>query len=344
MLDYAIVVATRNRLDMLRLTLPLFLAQSRQASRIIVVDRSDDHDAVREYCEQLSGTVAAPFLILYGDKANLPAQRNQGLLHVEEPVVMYPDDDSMWYPDTAEQVMRVYEADANCRFGVVSATPVQSPPSTNDTAPMRKVRVTDLPAVMRLRNRVERALVPQPFEMYGREQTALLAQGARVDKLDYPLIETIGGYRMSFRTSIAKALRFDEVLGSRIGYATHEDKDMGLRVIASGALLAAAPEGRVFHNVAPGKRANGWTYGFFHILNYLYICRKVFPDGSRALAVTQRYLRYKVFLYALARRDQYSRDLHTGAKAALSEYRTVMSTDPQDLPARYAEICERHST
>ncbi len=344
MLDHAIVVATRNRLDMLRVTLPLMVHQTRTASRIIIVDRSDDHEAVRSYCEELAADAPMPFEVVYGEQANLPAQRNQGLDLVTEPVVMYPDDDSMWYPDTAEQVMAVYEADTNQRFGAVSATPVQTPPTQTVTeVPLRKLRFTNITFVMDLRNRLETALVPQPFEVYGRHRISQLAPAARADGLDdYPLIETIAGYRMSYRTDVAKALRFDPVLGSRIGYATHEDKDMGLRVLASGSLMAAAPAGLVFHNVAPGQRTGGFSYGFFHIFNYLYICKKVFPEHSRALAVTHRYLAYKVFLYGLRRSDQYALDVHRGAKAAMSEYETIMKADTGALADVYAEICARH--
>lgn len=342
-LEYAIVVATRNRLDMLTATLPLFVNQSRLAARIVIVDRSDDHESVVRLCESIAKDAPMPFDILYGNEPNLPSQRNQGLEYVFEPVVIFPDDDSFWYPDTAERWLAAYEADTNERYGAVSATDVYTLPGQPEApVPVRRIRFTNLPVVMAVRNLIEAAAIPQPFNVYGLERMAALGPAAKADGLTYPLVASIGGYRMSFRTELAKRIQFDAVLGSKVGYGVHEDKDMGLRVLQAGALIAAVPDARVFHNVAPGKRANGFPYGFFHILNYLYICRKVFVDGSRPLGVTRRYLSYKVFLYGLRRSDAYDREVYRGARAALSEWDAIMTAQPEELAARYAEICARH--
>lgn len=347
MLEYAIVVATRNRYDMLTVSLPRFVEQTRQAARIVVVDRSDDHEPVRRLCESFRSSSDIPIEVLYGAEANLPAQRNQGLDRVDEPVVVFPDDDSLWFPDTAENLLRVYEADVNGRYGAVSITPVdRAPDDLSAAAPAAQRRFGALPVVTAVRNVVESRLVPSPFNVFGTQQTRLLRDFAESDGLDYPLVPSIGGYRMSFRTEVVRKLAFDEILGSRIGYATHEDMDMGLRVLAAGFLIAAAPESRVFHNNYPGKRAGGFQYGFFHIFNYLYICRKVFPSSSsRLLRLTRRYLAYKVALYRLRRMvrpSEYHHDLQRGARAALSEFSVVATVQDSDLGCLYAEVSDRH--
>jgi len=342
MLDHDIVVATRNRLEMLRLTLPLFADQSRPAARIIVVDRSDDHEAVRRLCAQIEADARMPIEVHYGRAPNLPAQRNQGLDRVSAAVVLFPDDDSMWYPDTAENVLRVYEADAQGRYGAVSAVDVYEPHlPLDDAAPRRHARLTERPAVMGVRNFVESMLFPQPFEVYGRGRSAELSKDARAAGLAHPVVGTIGGYRMSFRSETAKRVRFDPVLGSRVGYGTHEDKDAALRVLKGGQLIAVAEDARVFHNAHPGKRAGGVEYGFFHVLNYAYICRKVMPAGSDGLRATYRYLRYKVGLYRLRRRDEYDRDVYRGARRALRECAEVLRTPPEELAGLYDRICDR---
>ncbi|WP_315549319.1 glycosyltransferase [Microbacterium aurum] len=342
MLDYDVVVATRNRLDMLGLTLPLFLAQSRKPARIIVVDRSDDHDSIRALCERISAGERIPVEVHYGDAANLPAQRNQGIERVESEVVLFPDDDSMWFPDTAERVVSVFEADSAHLYGAVSAVDVyESPVPLGDDAPQRRTRLTERPSIMRVRNGFEAALVPQPFEIYGRARSAELSPAARAAGLRHPLVGTIGGYRMSFRTETAKRVRFDPVLGSKVGYGTHEDKDMALRVLREGQLIAVAEDARVFHNVHPGKRAGGFEYGYFHVLNYVYICRKVMPDPSPALAGMRRYLRYKVALYRLRRGDDYGRDVHRGALVALTDGEQLLAGSPESLADRYETLAER---
>lgn len=342
MLDHDIVVATRNRLDMLRLTLPLFIAQSRKANRIIVVDRSDDHRAVREFCDDLAVTAGAPIQVHYGEAANLPAQRNQGLRHVTSPVVLFPDDDSMWYPDTAESILRVYDSDERELYGAVSAVDVYQPHvPLDDTAPRRQTRLTEQQVVMNLRNRVEAWLFPQPFEVYGRARSADLAGPARAAGLTHPLVGTIGGYRMSFRSDTITRIGFDPVLGSRVGYGTHEDKDAALRVLRAGQLIAVAEQARVFHNAHPGKRAGGVEYGFFHIFNYAYICRKLMPEGSAGRRALAPYLRYKVTLYRLRRGDRYDRDVARGARRARRESAELMQTSDADLADAYARICDR---
>ncbi|WP_159501572.1 glycosyltransferase family 2 protein [Microbacterium sp. 18062] len=342
-LDYAIVVATRNRLDMLKVSLPLLLAQSRPAGRIVVVDHSDDHAAVRKHCLSLATTSMIPLEVHHGRQANLPSQRNQGLTRVREAVVAFPDDDSLWFPDTAAQLMAVYEADRNGCYGAVSATEVHVPP--REAAPERPPReghAKDHPAIMRIRNRVEATIVPQPFNLFGAERIDALGSVAATDGLSYPLVETIGGYLMSFRTEVASGIAFDELLGSRIGYATHEDKDLGLRVLAAGKLIAAAPDAHVFHNAAPGRRADGFDYGFFHILNYMYACYKTVAASPRARRAIPRYLRYKVFLYSLRRADPHGRDIHRGAQAALTALPEMASASPGSLAERYTAICDRN--
>lgn len=342
MLEYAIVVATRNRVEMLRTTLPLFATQSRPAGQIIVVDRSEDHGAVRDLCADVAQKTGTSISVHYGSEANLPAQRNQGIALVDRPIILFPDDDAVWYPDTAENVMRVYEADTEHRYGAVSAIDVYSGPDDVEVVvARRRVRLTERPAVMMVRNWLEAVLVPQPFEVYGRDRTEQLRPAAQADGLRHPLVGTIGGYRMSFRTEIARRVLFDPVLGSRVGYGIHEDKDMALRVLREGGLIAVASDARVFHNVHPGKRAGGFAYGFFHVLNYAYVCRKVMPDRSKALAVTRRYLRYKLALYSLRRSDEYDRDVYRGAQAAWSTLEEILGADVDGLAQQYALVSDR---
>lgn len=343
MLSYAVVVATRNRLESLGASLPTFAGQSLPAGKIVVVDRSDDHGAVRDYCTSFAAQSPVPLEIVQGTVANSAAQRNQGLVHVTEDVTIFPDDDVLWYPNTAQKIIDVYADDTNRRYGAVSASDVYQPPGADAAdVPEKRNRLTENPVVMRIRNKLEAAAVPQPFEVYGVERTDQLRPLALADGLAHPLVPTIGGYRMSFRTDLAKALGFDDVLGSRIGYAIHEDKDLALRVLREGYLIAGADEARVFHNSHPSKRADGFKYGFFHILNYLFVCCKVFEPESRARVITKRYLRYKVALYSLRLHDRYSREVFRGARAALSGYSMMADSSVDELANQYAKLSTRN--
>jgi GT2 family glycosyltransferase len=220
-----------------------------------------------------------------------------------------------------------------------------SPADPAAGAAARTTRLVQTPALARLRNRIEDALVPHPFNLYG---TARIAELAPAAGHPGPFVPTMGGYRMSFRTAAVRSVGFDATLGSRVGYAQHEDKDVCMRLMRAGWLIAAAPGARVFHNVHPGRRARGFAYGFFQIFNYAYICAGAFAAGGppaerRARAAVPRYLRYKAFLYGLRRGDAYARAVHAGARAALAEVPALMAAAPADLPARYAALTGRHA-
>jgi glycosyltransferase involved in cell wall biosynthesis len=341
-LSYAVVIATKNRIDALELSIPLALEQTRPAARIVVVDKSDDHAAVAALCDRLGRISSIPIMCVEAPQANSAHQRNVGLDLIVEDVVMFPDDDAFWYSNTAEEVMAVYEADPVGAVGAVSTTQTDvSPVKPSTEIGIAQARLTNVPWIMKVRNALEAYLVPQPFVVYGNERTRELAPSLRDAGFAYPLIPSLGGFRMSFRAEVAKRLRFDDVLGSRSGYAQHEDRDLAMRVLRAGFLIAAAPKARVFHNVYPAKRANGVTYGFFQIFNYLYSCRKALPPESRAARALKRYLAYKVRLYGLRTRDVFDREIYRGARAALAEYDFMMATSDEALADAYAEACAR---
>lgn len=342
MLDYEIVIATRNRADALAVSIPLFIAQSRPAKRIIVVDSSTDHAAIVRLCRALAARTAIPIEVVESDRASLVRQRNIGLDMVREAVVAFPDDDSLWFADTAAHLMTVYDRDAGGLIGGVTAVEVARSPLEDDSSiHQRKVKWMHIPNVVRMRNVIERQVFPQPFNMYGQQKIAELSIKAQAAGLKMTYVPTMGGFRMSFRTSVLQRHRFDETLGSRVGYSQHEDKDVCLRILKGGNLLAAADEARVFHNAHPGVRANGFQYGFCQILNYMYICRKVFDERDAAFAMVRRYCAYKGFLYRLRRTTPYHRDVYHGAIAALAQYDRIRKTAPVELAHVYGDICDR---
>ncbi len=128
MMDYDIVVATRNRASSLKESVPRFLRQSRPPRRIFIVDSSSEDgqrakiDGLVREAQRFSRDVDVE---LTRSPAGSSLQRNIGLKYVESPVVMFPDDDSMWWQATADNMMRVYEEDSGCRIGGVCAREVR---------------------------------------------------------------------------------------------------------------------------------------------------------------------------------------------------------------------------
>lgn len=119
-MDYDVVIATRNRLGALKLSVPLILNQEQAPRRLIVVDASDDIKAVRQFMNQVANRQEVDFEVLFS-KPNLPYQRNLGLARVISPVVIFPDDDSLWWPGVAKSIMRIYERDTAGDIGGVCA-------------------------------------------------------------------------------------------------------------------------------------------------------------------------------------------------------------------------------
>lgn len=120
LLDFDIVLPTRNRQSVLPLSIPLMLAQSREPKRFIVVDASDNHDEVRRIVERLfEQSNSGVDLQILRAEAGSSYQRNVGLREVKSPVVFLPDDDSLWFPGTTDAIMRIYERDVEGAIGCV---------------------------------------------------------------------------------------------------------------------------------------------------------------------------------------------------------------------------------
>ena len=131
---YDVVIATRNRVDALALSLPLILGQRPAPREVIVVDASDDSSRVQEVLQQLDVNVTTPIRVLRS-ASGLPLQRNIGLEAVGAPVVFFPDDDALWHPDFARRVLEVYARDTEERVGGVGGMEVEALPRLS-AAPM----------------------------------------------------------------------------------------------------------------------------------------------------------------------------------------------------------------
>jgi glycosyltransferase involved in cell wall biosynthesis len=103
-------IATRNRINALRMSIPLILRQDVPPTRLNVVDASDDHESLRTEVGDIGDQLGfGNTVVVRSDRPNLTRQRNIGLPLVQASVVMFPDDDSMWYAGFASSVMKVYQ-------------------------------------------------------------------------------------------------------------------------------------------------------------------------------------------------------------------------------------------
>lgn len=328
-MEYDVVIATRNRPDALRLSIPLMLGQSRPPARVVIVDSSDDHDAVREAVEGARGDSGVPVDLLESE-AGSSHQRNVGVALASAPVVMFPDDDSLWRDNVAEAIMRVYERDDRVAAVCAAETP-EPPPDVIKTTYEMTFKDKLKQRLAHTRARVERALAPDPFVLFGREfwseHPAWLAEENAV------LVEWMTGFRMSFRRDLIERVRFCETLGR---YALFEDVEASYAAWREG-LVVGARDAQVYHHKTPGSRAGAKRLGAAQLLNRAYIIARHADDPKRWEKRVSRYARYKALQYRVGGGGERL----IGARRAIAEIPAIMNAPRDDLDRTYSDAYER---
>ncbi|OWJ84105.1 hypothetical protein CDV52_09490 [Haematobacter missouriensis] len=340
---YSCVIVTRNRLDALRLSLPAILRQTRRPSEIIVVDSSDDPEPIRQIVQGLGPMTDVP-ISYFQSAPGMTRQRNIGLAHVTGEVVMFPDDDSLLYPDAMEHIMRVYERDVEGIVGGVCAAEATRP---NETAGLaqpgayRRRRIEGVAlALWPYRARLERQFFPDPFLTLAALKQQRLPTPSWLESERAIAVPYMTGFRMSFRTDLIRRLGFDEGLGR---YALFEDIDASLRILDSHCLVAAE-DAFIYHHKAPERRDSGRAMGAMHILNRAYVLAKDRvsdpADWARVQEDAKRFATYKTLNYRLRANPGFGQDRLQGAKTASALQGRLFSTPRKELPKVYAQIKE----
>ena len=344
---YDVVIATRNRPAALALSVPRILAQSHRPGRIVLVDASDDPApapaaARRAMAEHAAGR-PVPELVVRRCRANLPAQRNVGLIEVRAPVVMFPDDDGLWHDGVAEAMLDAYARDTGGLIGGVCGRPIRHAPP--GSLPERGGETTyRLSSVDRLRQLVGRRrhklddrLFPDPLWVYGRLRRRDLPApdwlGVDVKPVDY-----MGGYRMSFRTAaIREAGGFDEELAARVPFTGTEDADASFRVLRR-RLVVCAERAAVYHHRFPARRSRGFEMGLVIVLNRAYVLRRHAPADHPACAALRRFAASKL-VYGLAEaRSAWGRERVRGLLWARRRVGRVLAAADDAVHAEYAAL------
>ncbi|MDX7952330.1 glycosyltransferase family A protein [Lichenihabitans sp. Uapishka_5] len=339
-MQYDIVIATRNRAQALALSLPLFAVQTHKPNRIIIVDASDNHSEIIDVAHHALDESAIAFDVLQSSVRSSAYQRNRGVQEVTAPIVMMPDDDSLWFSDTAEETIKIYQLDQGQRVGGVTARSVLYSPMDVDTLSYKPASNVRLKALIQpLRGSVENRFFKQPFLVYADDLASKMAPLTWSTPSLARRVNTVGGFRMSFRTDAIRSQKFDELLGYTSGYCQHEDMDASLRIQGQNLLLMSAERSRVFHHSFPGKRSGGFKYGFGQIANYIYICCKVIPRNSRAWGSFSRYMHYKIFLYSI-RNDLHWNEVTKGAQFAWSNRALLLDANLESLGSAFRSLCD----
>lgn len=344
-LSYDAVIATRNRTDALALSIPLLLAQSRPPERLIVIDSSDDHAPVRDVVDRATRGWSG-HVVVETAPPGLPLQRNRGLAHVTAPVVLFPDDDSLFFPAALEEILTVYERDRDAIIAGVAARESRVPPEgvLDGAAYERSASHQRQARLAPLRYRLERRLDGlNPFREFGQYLMERHGVPDWLTETNAVPVEYMTGFRMSFRTSAIRAALFDETLS---GHALGEDVDASFAVTRHG-LLIGARKAEVFHHKFPSGRGGAYRQGATGVLNRTYILCKHLADADLPKAERVRFLRglsayFRLRLAAslpgVAR--AHGRARIRGILAALGPARALRGASRSDLAARYRDACK----
>jgi len=342
--EYSAVIVTRNRPDALALSLPLLLAQSRAPAAVYVIDSSDDPGPNIAIVDKLAPTSDIPLHHEVGP-SGMTRQRNIGLAHVTTDVVLFPDDDSLIYPDALEAMMRIYDLDTQGRVGGVCSAEARRPPQgvlgSTSQASYSMTRADRIKArVSRTRFAIEGRLAPDPF--FKAAERAYQGQGIAPGSPDPEwlqaenaiLVPWMTGFRMSFRTDLIRRTGFDEHLGR---YALFEDTDAGFGILRDH-ILVGARQAEIYHHKAPAHRANGRAMGAMQMLNRAYILARAGHTDKAMRANFSRFSLYKIAQYVLGARSSFGRARLAGAWTAYRLSLQMFDASAQDLTALYLDL------
>lgn len=336
--DYAIVVATCDRHDILPICVGHVLEQHRPPSQLIIVDATDSWRTMKAQLEDVMRQKApgVSFEYVEADQRSTTAQRNQGLRLVNADVVFFLDDDSFMYPACASEVMTVYEQDTEGQVAGCQASLAEAPPGSPASLPAQKVMGghggVRMGRVLQWVNRYVLMMAgDQMFIPYwGRQPKRPLPP-------NIPGISQVAlfhGCRMTFRRSSLGTAPFDKDLGS---YAAGEDLDASYHISRTG-LLVQAHAAQLYHHTAASGRLSRGHAAELSAMNMAFLLRK--HAGARPIALLRLYVWLLRRMLAELIKDSFSGRFSLPQFCAM--LRATASAWLLWLP-RQAELAERYA-
>ena len=234
---YSVVIPTKDRHEILPVTIGFLLAQTDPPQRIVVVDASDD--PIRLDVEARDAE-----LTLLRHAPSTSGQRNFGVAHVETPLVLFLDDDVELPPDYVETLKRHWAERGGLEaLAAVSGTAARPAPAGGRLG--------------QLYRRVFQLHIQDPaaaHHTFRRSQKVRF----RVVPAKPVFIPAVSTMAVLYRTELARKHPFDEHFP---GYALGEDLDMSFRV-AQEAPILHVPDVQYVHAWSEGGRGSPrrWYY------------------------------------------------------------------------------------
>lgn len=267
LLDWTLAICTYNRLHFLVRTLSYAVVQTRPPAEVVIVDASDDWEAHRAEVQRRFADYWEDIRLVYvpADVRSLTFQRNQSMRLATSDIVFSIDDDIYLFPDAAERIMQIYEADTGCEVAMVAGHFTSHAPDDEAAEP-----ATDLPApVLGLRGRLLGWLEDQLSL-----DNHFVPYDGRVDKGPLPpAVEAAGGSanglinggRTTARREWAVKTGWSEILRY---YSTHEDGDFSYRMSRRGRLVHATQAG-FFHADGNDSKASRFRINTIRVRNLM---------------------------------------------------------------------------
>ncbi|MBF2029633.1 MAG: glycosyltransferase family 2 protein [Oscillatoriales cyanobacterium C42_A2020_001] len=310
-LSWGLIVATYQREQILPQCLKLAVEQTRKPTEIIVIDASDNWESTRDKVMSEIATTAPDIRWIYtaANQRGLPLQRNQGLDLATADILFFLDDDSLMYPDCAEEILKVYEADSDGVVVGVQAALVDALPSDvvveDEQKPVGWKIEQWIPGVVKLQRFVWKHIFLMNNEVlcvpyYGDFPSYSVPQPLL--DLNAQFMRIFHGCRMTFRRDAIAKERFEPLL---LYYALNEDMDASYRVSSHGLLLEAA-NAKLHHFQSNSGRLSRFVVTALSALNQAVCVRRysndLKRDRTRFYILTSRRVLAEFFKDGLSRR------------------------------------------
>jgi glycosyltransferase involved in cell wall biosynthesis len=303
-LSWSHCIPTVSRIDILKVAVACSAAQTRPPREIVIVDASPNWQGHEIDLREILAGTGITLVVVPAQERSAAFQRNQALDHVTTDVVLFTDDDSLIFPDYAEQTLAIFECDTARRIvGIggnlvpdfppiasrmlgVDCGDVPSAFTQKDTG-TRKVgglahfleaKVSFWPWVRKevLMMSMERMFVPYDDDRPSAAERAASIAGLVGPNQGY-LSDYLPGGSMAIRASVAKAERFNAYL---LGYSPCEDLDVSYRYGRHGTCLIIHASKQNHYEVA-ASRASRYHATLLGISNVAFFIKVNSADPPR---------------------------------------------------------------
>jgi len=251
------------------------------------------------------------------------------------------------FPDCAERIMKVYDADHAQQIAAVAAVTGRGDPRADTGDPdLRRTKPIDSNSVgMRLRRTTVGRAVEKHLLMSSGEH-AFVAYDDGVSRPTYdryaaqglPSRDLIAGFSLTVRRNVACAFPFDAHL---LAYCPLEDADASHRYRRKG-LLVAEPEAFLYHLDAAGGRLKRRKVMELQVTNMAYLIRKhsvsPYRDVPRFALRMARRLLAETLRDTLMRRFSYPQ--LRGVASGILRAPVILDRDRKDLGIWYERVRE----